>query len=148
MPAANLHLTIRFCGQVEDAALAALKAALRDIRQAPFELALGERGTFGGGRHVRVVWLGVSAGAEPLRVLAGDVEAGCRTAGLAPEERPFQAHLTLARAGGRSDGAALPELPPAPALQPWQVAGFVLYESRLGRGPAVYVPIERFELSR
>jgi RNA 2',3'-cyclic 3'-phosphodiesterase len=124
-----------------------LREGMSQIRRPPFELALGERGKFGGGSHVRVVWLGVSIGAAPLAELAGEVEARCRAAGLPPEDRPFKAHLTLARSGGRSGGAPLPDLPPPPALGPWEVMEFVLYESRLGRGPAVYAPIERFALN-
>lgn len=126
--------------------LADLRRELAGLRHEPFELALGERGTFGGTRHARVVWLGVAAGAEPLREIAHDVELRCRAAGLEPEERPFRAHLTLARAAARG-GAALPDLPSPPRLASWAVGELVLYESRLGRGPAVYSPIERYALS-
>lgn len=92
-----------------------------------------------------MVWLSVESGAEALGGLAEQVEQACRRAGLEPEERPFRAHLTLARAASR-DGAALPDLPAPPALEPWPVGKFVLYESRLGKGPAVYVPLEEFAL--
>jgi len=94
-----------------------------------------------------VVWLGVEGGREALEQLAAAVESACRAAGLEPEERPFRAHLTLARAAERG-GSELPDLPPPPSLPPWQVRELVLYESRLGRGPAIYSPIERFELRR
>ena len=79
--------------------------------------------------------------------LAGQVEQACRRAGLEAEERPFRAHLTLARAAARN-GGPLPEVPSPPELPAWAGASFVLYESRLGRGPAVYVPLEEFPLSR
>ncbi len=147
MPASNLHLTIRFCGHVDEPVLRSLRGRLGEVRQGPFELALGERGTFGGDRRVRVVWIGVADGAGALTELARQVEAACRAAGLPAEERPFRAHLTLARAGAGPGGARLPELPPAPSLPAWRAEEFVLYESRLGRGPAVYAPIERFPLS-
>jgi len=117
------------------------------VRQEPFDLRLRGTGTFGGRGHVRVVWLGVAEGGEPLRELAAKSESACRAAGLPPEERPFRAHLTLARATQRG-GANLPPLPEPPELSGWRAEGFVLYESRLGKGPAVYAPIERFRLSR
>lgn len=130
---------------MDETVLEELRRQLRMVRRQPFEIALGDRGAFGSRRHARVVWLGVEAGREPLGELAAAVESACRTAGLPPEERPFRAHLTLARAVERG-GSELPELPPPPRLAPWPVEEFVLYESRLGRGPAVYAPIERFEL--
>lgn len=126
--------------------MAALRSALAGVRGEPFELSLGDVGTFGGRRRPRVVWLGLAGGIDRLRVLAGAAEQACRDAGLEPEDRPFRAHLTLARAADRF-GSDLPDLPKPPPTKPWQVSSFVLYESRLGRGPAVYVPIEEFELS-
>jgi 2'-5' RNA ligase len=126
----------------------ALRERLREVRAAAFDLALGERGTFGGVRHARVVWLGVVAGTVELTALAAEVEQACRAAGLEPEERPFRAHLTLARATARRGGAALPDLPLPPELPGWRAEEFVLYESRLGHGPAVYTGIEAFPLSR
>lgn len=142
-PASNLHLTIRFCGGVDEATLTALRTALREIRAEPFELRLGGLGSFGG-RRPRVIWIGLAAGSEPLGALAAGVEASCRTAGLQPEERPFRAHLTLARATGREP---MPQLPEPPRLPAWTARSFRLYESRLGRGPAVYSVIEEFPLS-
>ena len=144
-PAANLHLTVRFCGSLDGATVAALREALREVREAAFEVALGGLDSFGGSRP-RVLWLGVSQGAGGLRKLAEAVENACRSAGLEPEERPFRAHLTLARAAARQRGP-LPVLPAPPELPAWQARSFVLYESRLGRGPAVYNPIEEFGLS-
>jgi RNA 2',3'-cyclic 3'-phosphodiesterase len=95
---------------------------------------------------VRVIWLDVASGTDELKSLAADIENGCRAAGIPAEDRPFRAHLTLARAAGRS-GSPLPDgLPDPPRLQPWRAEEFVLYESRLGRGPAIYAPIERFAL--
>lgn len=145
MPPANLHLTLRFCGHLPEATLAALEQNLRGIRGEPFDVRLGALGTFGGRRRPRVVWLGLAEGLEPLREVAAGVEAACRDAGLEAEGRPYRAHLTLARALERA-GAPLGELPEPPSLPAWTVSGFTLYRSRLGRGPAVYEPLERFPL--
>ena len=113
------------------------------MRLESFELQLGDVGVFGGRRRPRVVWIGLAAGAEPLGRLAALVEEACRRAGLPAEERPFRAHLTLARAADRLP-SELPPPPPPPALPPWPVAAMTLYRSRLGRGPAVYEPLERY----
>lgn len=139
----SLHLTLRFLGNVEPEALERVRAELASVRAAPFPMALDGRGTFGPRAAPRVVWLGVSAGLDACTALAKQVEAACQRAGLEPEDRPFRAHVTLARA--RREGDRLPPLPDPPALAPWTVEDFVLYESRLHQQPR-YVPLARYAL--
>jgi 2'-5' RNA ligase len=110
-----------------------------------FDIELGDVGVFKRGRRVRVVWIGLRAGTEAAVALAAQVEAECGRAGLAPEARPFQPHLTMARARDR-DGSALPPLPPLPALSPWRASELVLYSSHLGRPAAAYEPLQRLRL--
>ena len=66
----------------------------------------------------RVLWAGCGAGAAELVRLAAAVESAFVAEGFAPEERPFSAHLTLARVrepdSGRRLARALPEVPPEP----------------------------------
>ncbi len=69
----NLHLTIRFVGSVEREVVERIAGRL-DAGHG-FDVALGELGTFRRGRLARVVWLGVSEGAESLRALADRLEA-------------------------------------------------------------------------
>jgi 2'-5' RNA ligase len=137
----NLHLTVRFVGSVDRSVVEGVADALSGRLPASFELALGDVGTFGRGRAVRVVWLGLRAGADAVTGVAAQVEAECVRAGLAPEERAFQPHLTLARARGR-EGSSLDDLPadlpPPPQLVPWQAGELILYASRLSRSGAVY----------
>ena len=140
VPAANLHLTLRFIGAVERALVEDIADRLATSRLAGFYLALGGLGTFKHGRLVRVAWLGVTSGVEPARALAAQVEAACVAAGLEAEKRPFQAHLTLARARPRF-GAALPKLPNPPQLEPWKADELVLYESHLSPKGSVYVAL-------
>jgi RNA 2',3'-cyclic 3'-phosphodiesterase len=144
--AANLHLTLRFLGHIElvIAQRIAERLAARDLRG--FELELGELDTFTRGRLVRVVWLGLRTGGERARELARAIEVECAAAGLVAEARRLEPHLTLARARER-DGAALPVLPPPPALPAWRAGGLVLYRSRLGRGGSVYEPLSELRLS-
>jgi len=141
----GVHLTLRFLGRVADPILEDIRARLRGVRHPAFEVGLDGLGTFGG-RRPSVVWLGMATGLEPAATLARAVEAECVAAGLAPEARPFRAHLTLARARERA-GAPLPQLPPPPELTPWTAEEMVLYESRpTGQGPPLYLPIESFRL--
>jgi RNA 2',3'-cyclic 3'-phosphodiesterase len=140
----SLHLTLRFLGNLEPETLERVRAELASVRGAPFTVALDGRGTFGPRAAPRVVWIGVSAGLDGCASLAARVEAACQRAGLEPEPRRFQAHVTLARA--RSEGDRLPPLPDPPALTPWTVEDFALYESRLRQQPR-YVVMERYALS-
>ena len=136
-PAENLHLTIRFIGGVRRTLVEGVADALSDDPPPAFNLELGDAGTFGRGRVIRVVWLGLRAGGEDAARVAARVEEECVRAGLPPEDRAFTAHLTLARARPRG-GARLPELPAAPHPQPWRVDELILYSSRLTRSGAVY----------
>jgi RNA 2',3'-cyclic 3'-phosphodiesterase len=150
VPAGNLHLTLRFLGNLEPDTLAAVRTCLEAVRGNPFTLALGELGTFGGRAAPRVVWLGVQAGLEPMARLAATVEEAVRAAGVPGDDRPFRAHLTLARAGShprRGDPPPTrPNLPPPPDLAPWRADELVLYESRLGPPAPAYVPLARYPL--
>jgi 2'-5' RNA ligase len=145
-PVENLHLTVRFIGNVERATVGEIAARLDEVRLGGFELELGEVGTFKRGRLAGVVWLQVKAGADQARLLAARVEAECVQAGLEPEARTFQPHVTLARARPR-EGAALPLLPATPELKPWRAEALVLYRSHLGRAGAVYEPLRAIRLS-
>ncbi|HXM72598.1 MAG TPA: RNA 2',3'-cyclic phosphodiesterase [Candidatus Dormibacteraeota bacterium] len=146
VPAANLHLTVRFIGTVERTAIENIADRLAQRSLVEFELALGGVGAFRRGRMVRVVWLQVSSGVEAARELAVQVETECAAVGLTAEPRPFQPHLTLARARAR-DGAPLPPLPDPPQLDPWRADELVLYRSHLGRAGSVYEPLRTIKLS-
>ncbi|HVD02506.1 MAG TPA: RNA 2',3'-cyclic phosphodiesterase [Candidatus Dormibacteraeota bacterium] len=141
--AGNLHLTLRFLGPVDGARLEVLAASLRRLTIEPFALRLGGLGTFGRAAVVRVVWIGLVAGGTELARLAAAVEARCEEAGLPSEERPYNPHLTLARARQRR-GARLPQLPPPPELEPWIGGAFGLYRSRPAPGGAAYTVLEEF----
>jgi 2'-5' RNA ligase len=144
-PASNLHLTIRFIGSVDRNIVDDIARRLGELALDGFEIELGDIGVFKRGRRVRVVWIGLTRGGEEAAALAAQVEAECGRAGLAPESRTFQPHLTLARARDRV-GAALPPLPPLPVLEPWPASELVLYSSHLGRPAAVYEPLQRLPL--
>jgi RNA 2',3'-cyclic 3'-phosphodiesterase len=145
-PAANLHLTVRFLGHVEQALAEGIMDRLAAAGLRAFDARLGEVGTFTRGRLARVVWLGLDSGVQEIAALAAAVEAESVQAGLVPEGRKFHAHLTLARARAR-DGAVLPELPPLPALAEWRADELILYRSHLGRTGSVYEPLRPLTLS-
>ena len=135
----NLHLTLRFIGEVTEARFADIDAALSAVRAPGFELALSGIGHFASGKVPRVLWVGVEK-SEPLAHLQGRVEAACGRAGLEPEGRKFSAHITLARMGNVSTsrlGAFLSRDSMFKSA-PFLVDEFTLFSSFLTRGGAIH----------
>lgn len=146
VPPANWHLTIRFLGNVSEVVMQRLTAELdeSDLGEA-FEVVLGEMGAFPRPGRAAVVWLAISRGRDRLDELNEIAEEASQAVALAPEERPFAPHLTLSRIRPETDvRAELADYRLAPFR--WTVGEMVLYESHLGRGGAVYEPVERFPL--
>ena len=94
-PPQNLHLTLRFFGDVPESTAADIDTELSGVSGPPMELSLEGVGSFGEGRQLRALWAGVSD-SPGLRQLAGRCEAAARRAGLKPEARAFKPHVTLA----------------------------------------------------
>ena len=92
----NLHLTLRFLGEVNNVTAADVDDALAKIRSPGFDLSLTGIGHFGEGRKLRALWVGVDASADLMR-LQEKIEQALIRAGLPPESRKFKPHITLAR---------------------------------------------------
>ncbi|MHB8500237.1 MAG: RNA 2',3'-cyclic phosphodiesterase [Candidatus Acidiferrales bacterium] len=93
----NLHVTLKFIGEVADAKLEGIRGALSMVRSdAPVDLQFRGLGFFPDETHPRVLWAGLNASAN-LPVLAGDIDRALETQGFAREQRAFTPHLTLAR---------------------------------------------------
>lgn len=95
-PRENLHVTLRFFGEVAEPVADDIDAALGEAAQAnaPFDLQLKGAGSFGGA-DPHALWIGAIE-TTPLMKLAKDCERAARRAGLKPEGRKFTAHVTLA----------------------------------------------------
>ena len=92
----NMHLTLRFLGEVDNLAAADVDDALAKIRSPGFGLSLNGIGHFGEGRKLRALWVGVDASDELMR-LQEKIEQALIRLGLPPEPRKFKPHVTLAR---------------------------------------------------
>ena len=97
----NLHLTIRFIGEVGLDKVEAVADLLRELRFKSFRIRFHGLGAFPSPLRPRVVWIGVSDGAEQLRSIRDTLETGLRRIGIMPERQEFHPHLTLARIKGR-----------------------------------------------
>ena len=94
----NIHLTLRFLGEIDASDLEPLIQAVSDVAAKASRPALraGRAGWFGSPREPRVVWLGLQDNKE-LEALAGAIETSLLAAGFGAADKPFKAHLTLAR---------------------------------------------------
>ena len=142
----QLHLTLRFIGEVERPLADDIALALGAIRFPRFDLAVAGVGMFER-RNGGALWAGVQP-REPLAALAAKVERACVSAGLEPERRAFHPHITLARFNRRSAIAAQAflERNRALATPAFAVDRFILYESRLSRHGAHYDEIAEYPL--
>lgn len=95
----NLHVTLKFLGQIEPVLVQRVGSLLAEVasQHSAFELEVRGLGAFPTPRRARVIWAGLAAGAAELGRLAARVDAGLAELGFAPEARPFAAHVTLAR---------------------------------------------------
>jgi 2'-5' RNA ligase len=140
----QLHLTLRFIGEVERRLAEDLATALDRLRFARFQLRIAGVGRFDHHRK-GALWASVEPRA-PLAALAAKIERICVGVGLLPERRAFHPHITLARWGRGFAPSIDPYLARHAALRsdPFIVSDFTLFESRLGRGGAHYEAVATY----
>lgn len=146
----NLHFTVRFLGEISDAQVADARSRLRTLSQSSVEVELAGAGAFPDLRRPRVVWAGVSEKdrllVEPLARAVTDILEGIGE----KDERPFQAHVTLARVRSPRNSRELVDLLRANSGRPFGAARLselkLKSSSLTPRGP-VYSDVEVFRLS-
>lgn len=144
---ANLHLTLRFIGEVDEDLAEEIHHNLAAIALPPFSLTLSGLGLFGDRHQAHTLWIGAEK-SEALSALAARVDGAVVQAGGKPEPRKFNPHVTLAR---------LKDCPPS-RLQAFMdgtghfredmiaVNAFTLFRSTLGRQGAQYDALEHYFL--
>jgi 2'-5' RNA ligase len=148
---ANLHLTLRFLGDVPVSQLDLLAMALDEVgaRHAPFEAAVEDLGSFGSRNRPSVIWAGCMDPDGALAGLQSEIEAAVVSLGFVAESRPFHPHVTLGRhRPGRPAGSltsALDSLRSA-RFGAFRVSDVILVRSQLSpQGPA-YTTLHRARL--
>ena len=143
----NLHLTLRFIGEVDRGLAEDIDTALAPIRCPAFDLRLTGVGTFGSDRRIRQLWVGVQK-TETLLRLQQKVDQALIRLGLAPEARKYFPHVSLGRfradPGERLGGYL--EANNVFSAGPIPVEGFTLFESHLGGEDPHYVPLADYAL--
>ncbi len=140
----QLHLTLRFIGEVDRHVAQDIAAALAGVRIEPFELRLGAPGVFDRKGRIDTLWVGVTPH-DAVRALHLRIDAALVRVGVAPDTRNFLPHITLARFA-RSSGSLAAGFVPARPLGDvdFRVESFALYESTLGHDGADYRVIDRY----
>jgi 2'-5' RNA ligase len=140
-PRENLHLTLRFFGEVTEPTADEIDFELGQIAEmtGPFDLKLKGAGAFGGAEP-HTLWVGVEESAA-LRKLAADCERAARRVGLKPEPRKFTPHVTLAYLSN-TELARVHEFASRLGLfetPPFRVEAFALYSSFVRKAaPSLY----------
>ena len=138
-PEENLHLTLRFIGEVDEPAFADIAEALGEVEAPGFTLQLAGVGQFGDRKRAHALWAGVKP-SEALTLLRGRVETALSRAGVPRDDRKYLPHVTLARlkdakadrVGGFLAEHGLFESPP------FAVSSFALFSSQLRHTNALY----------
>lgn len=147
-PRENLHLTLRFFGDINERQAEDLDFELGKITASSFDLTLKGAGWFGR-LEPRALWIGVEADAA-LLALQAKCERAARRAGLAAEPRNFLPHVTLAylRDTPLEKLAAFTHAMDTFRCEPVRITSFSLYQSWLTRGEAnIYEPVTHYTLS-
>ena len=143
----NIHLTLRFLGEIEEGRLNSLKQVCAETVAEfhPFSLCLKETGYFPDFRRPRVLWVGLGGSIEIATQLQNRLEQGLMAFGFDREDKPFKPHLTIGRVKSgknikplvaKADMYRLPELS-------FEVGEIVLFKSELLPAGARYTALSK-----
>ena len=144
----NLHYTMRFLGEVDEASAANAAAAMREAAasRAKFGAALGGFGAFPNAKRARVLWIGMLQGAEPMRLLASALDEALARHGFEPSDEGFEPHLTVGRVRAPGDWTSrLLDVPTVEAR--FQVDRIQLVNSVLSPGGSRYETVAEAALA-
>lgn len=137
----NIHITLKFLGEIPDERTARVAEMVRSIAFKPFTLDFRGVGVFPSPSRPSVVWAGVAGEASEMLAVFTELESGLKALGFEPERRPFQPHVTLCRVRGGHNRAKLAEAVEAMADEefgPQRVEHIRLKKSVLTRSGPIY----------
>jgi len=146
----NIHLTLKFIGEVSSAQYKEIKTALinRQYTTGPLDIDFSGCGTFSRGYLINIFWLGIRQNPK-LEALYRDVEEALQKKGIPPEKRPFKPHITLGRNKREFNAGQLMSLIEKRASEPvsrFRARSFQLFKSELFKTGPVYTIQEEISL--
>ncbi|GAH53569.1 unnamed protein product [marine sediment metagenome] len=147
----NIHLTLKFLGEIKDAQVVDVCDITKDVagRHEKFELDVEKVGHFGG-RSARVLWVGAGHDCEKLLKLQEDLERQLASAGWPKENRKFSAHLTMCRIRNSRAGVKLAQLTEGYKdfkLGSMPAESVCVYQSQLTPKGPIYTVLGNYKLS-
>jgi 2'-5' RNA ligase len=149
----GLHLTLRFLGPTPEARVTKISEVVDQVAAdaRPFLVTIRGGGAFPSPSRPRTLWLGIASGEGDLAALTADVGHRLREDGWPVEDRPYRAHLTVARSDGRREGPLVARTLIGMAATfetSFEADRVVLFESVTGGGPARYVARHEAKIRR
>lgn len=93
----NIHITVRFLGNITPTMVEQIAEEMKKVQFAPFNVQISGLGAFPDLRYPRVVWAGITEGADQLKSVFSQLEPRLRSLGFTPDHKGFSPHLTIAR---------------------------------------------------
>jgi 2'-5' RNA ligase len=151
----NLHLTIKFLGEIPDEKLDQVKAILTDSlrNQSVFNIKIEGLGMYPNEHNPRVIWLGITA-EEALIDLHQTLDSALEAVDIKREKREFSPHLTIARVRRRTKRSKIKEIGETlsqfkvDSLGNIKVKEVILYQSELTPKGPIYTPLMTESLNK
>jgi 2'-5' RNA ligase len=93
----NIHITVRFLGNITPNTVEKIFEEMKKLQFAPFDVKIHGIGAFPNVHYPRVVWAGMTDGADQLQSIFNQLEPHLRSLGFTPDQKGFSPHLTIAR---------------------------------------------------
>jgi len=151
--AVNLHITLKFLGDVPESNISALCDAVREPVSGVvgFRLTIEGMGMFPNQNRPRVVWFGTGGDTASLSTLESLVTKNIQPLGYPADERPFTAHITIGRVKSQTARGELIRMVhnnQKTFVGEVPVDSLMLYESKLSPGGSIYSVVESFQLRK
>jgi len=155
VPAANLHLTLKFLGDTTSSQSTQIKDILSDLASSitPFQITVIGSGMFPNAYRPKTLWIGIKSPAD-LRLIAKEIDKQVASVGILMESRPFSPHLTIGRVPSDLTAAAFGQLNnhfssvPVGNLGSYTVDHLTLYKSDLRPTGATYTELAKYPFNK
>ncbi len=150
----NIHLTLKFLGEIDDTLLAKINGILQSAASArnEFYMRLREVGAFPGISSAKVIWVSIDEGDKEVKEIAGELEENIAKIGIPQESRAFSSHITIGRSKSGLNRLNLLQLLKEAADSPagenlrFMVKKISLFKSTLTPKGPVYEILKRLNL--
>ncbi len=142
----NLHLTLKFLGDVDEKKLEEIKQTLKTVNYVKFEISLKNIGFFPNKEFIKVVWIGIEKRRNEVIGLQKQIDQKLEKCGFRPEIN-YEPHLTIARVKSIKDKKEfLDKIKEIKFKDNFSVSKFELMESNLSPSGPVYKELLTKEL--